>query len=634
MNALIKRSALLGTVFMFFLMLSQVVAAQTNVSASMTVDNEFDLYVSTLADNSDGVLVGSGADWTVADQLASALTPGVTNYINIVARNIGGPAMFLGEFSLDAVDFAFANGTQTLLTNTADWTVSEVGFGGATVATVGQGANGDPVATWGNFPLIDDAAVFIWGTNLAATPVYISAVVNPVVTDLELTMTESIDPVVAGSGDDNLTHVFTATNNGSDDATGTVTLVTSFNRPPGVTVTSLVVSQGSFLVDTWTIGPLANGASATATVVHTVDSSAAPGVDVISTNATLSGNEFDPDLSNNSASIATSVIHQATFDITKIWDGGEVDVTLTCDSGVVTPPTSTSGLSASMTVTGFADGAICSVTEAVPAGFAPSYSADCNVSGVVSGSVYSCDITNATATARFQVTKDFSDGSTDDVLVTLTCNTGLPLEQSLTIAGGDDFGVIFVVTDYIDGTMSCSVTEATNTPGYDPDTTGCVWNDVVTSEGPFSCVINNTAQDGTFTVNKVWNVFNEGGGDEVIEEANVTIWCDAEITNGYYDDYSEDWYIADYLGDGESLIAKVSTLTGSATCWANESINQSGVESSDDCGTHVIPAGGSDSCTFTNTVFFEGIPTLSQYGLALMALLMLGMGMVGFRRFA
>ena len=33
------------------------------------------------------------------------------------------------------------------------------------------------------------------------------------------------------------------------------------------------------------------------------------------------------------------------------------------------------------------------------------------------------------------------------------------------------------------------------------------------------------------------------------------------------------------------------------------------------------------------TVFFEGIPTLSQYGLALMALLMLGIGFVGMRRF-
>jgi hypothetical protein len=38
-------------------------------------------------------------------------------------------------------------------------------------------------------------------------------------------------------------------------------------------------------------------------------------------------------------------------------------------------------------------------------------------------------------------------------------------------------------------------------------------------------------------------------------------------------------------------------------------------------------------CTITNTVFFEGIPTLNQYGLALLALLMLGVGFVGFRRF-
>jgi len=48
----------------------------------------------------------------------------------------------------------------------------------------------------------------------------------------------------------------------------------------------------------------------------------------------------------------------------------------------------------------------------------------------------------------------------------------------------------------------------------------------------------------------------------------------------------------------------------------------------------VVEAAGSNGCEITNTVFFEGIPTLSQYGLALMALLMLGVGMVGFRRFA
>jgi hypothetical protein len=39
-------------------------------------------------------------------------------------------------------------------------------------------------------------------------------------------------------------------------------------------------------------------------------------------------------------------------------------------------------------------------------------------------------------------------------------------------------------------------------------------------------------------------------------------------------------------------------------------------------------------CKFTNTVFFEGIPTLNRYSLALLALLMLGIGAVGFRRFS
>ena len=61
----------------------------------------------------------------------------------------------------------------------------------------------------------------------------------------------------------------------------------------------------------------------------------------------------------------------------------------------------------------------------------------------------------------------------------------------------------------------------------------------------------------------------------------------------------------------------------------------SAVESDDsDCyGLEIDIAQGAE-CTIVNTVFFEGIPTLSQYGMAIMALLMLGLGFAGFRRFA
>jgi hypothetical protein len=53
-------------------------------------------------------------------------------------------------------------------------------------------------------------------------------------------------------------------------------------------------------------------------------------------------------------------------------------------------------------------------------------------------------------------------------------------------------------------------------------------------------------------------------------------------------------------------------------------------DSSDCARVPLLP--GAD-CTLVNTLFYEGIPTLSQYGQALMALLMLGIGFVGLRRF-
>ena len=53
-----------------------------------------------------------------------------------------------------------------------------------------------------------------------------------------------------------------------------------------------------------------------------------------------------------------------------------------------------------------------------------------------------------------------------------------------------------------------------------------------------------------------------------------------------------------------------------------------------DCANLPIGIAEGNSCTIYNTVFFEGIPALNQYGMLLLALLMLGVGVVGFRRFS
>ncbi len=56
-----------------------------------------------------------------------------------------------------------------------------------------------------------------------------------------------------------------------------------------------------------------------------------------------------------------------------------------------------------------------------------------------------------------------------------------------------------------------------------------------------------------------------------------------------------------------------------------------------DCNTVKVLVGQEDTeveCTIYNTRIYEGIPTLSRHGLALVALLMLGVAVLGLRRLA
>ena len=83
-----------------------------------------------------------------------------------------------------------------------------------------------------------------------------------------------------------------------------------------------------------------------------------------------------------------------------------------------------------------------------------------------------------TGTGYFKVVKTFSDDRTDEVEVTLTCNGGIPLQQSFTIAGGDPAGVTFVVTELPDGGANCEVTETGSPDNYTVvmnDGAGCSW---------------------------------------------------------------------------------------------------------------------------------------------------------------
>ncbi len=120
----------------------------------------------------------------------------------------------------------------------------------------------------------------------------VTVVITPS-TDLSITKTVSNSSPIFGS---NVTFTITATNNGLSPASGVS--VTDL-LPSGYTFVSATPSTGSYISGTgiWTIGAMANAATATLTIVATVNTTG-----VYTNVATISGTENDPALSNNTAS--------------------------------------------------------------------------------------------------------------------------------------------------------------------------------------------------------------------------------------------------------------------------------------------------------------------------------------------
>jgi len=230
--------------------------------------------------------------------------------------------------------------------------------------------------------------------------------------------------------------------------------------------------------------------------------------------------------------------------------------------------------------------------------------------------------------ARFLVSKNFDDDNTAEVEVTLSCNTGLPLEQTTTIAEGDP--VNFVIGDFEQGTLNCVVTEVVPggyTASYDDGTVSdvnCSWEAL--QGGQYFCAITNSLDQVEIEVTKVWIDENPQFAAQNVADAT---WSCSNVAFGQNNG------LLQFFGNpGEDSFFVFPDWDTGTTCSITEvQLNESGVEVDDsDCDGLVVLPGVGASCTIFNTRLFEGIPTLSQYGLGVLALLMLGVGFVAFRR--
>ena len=126
------------------------------------------------------------------------------------------------------------------------------------------------------------------------------------VADLAVVKTSSSATPAVGS---NVTFTITATNNGPLAATG-VKVVD--NLPSGYTFVSATPSTGTWAAPNWTIGNLANGASATMTIVATVKSTG-----TYANTATISGTQTDPTTGNNTSTVTPVPVAAADLAVVK-----------------------------------------------------------------------------------------------------------------------------------------------------------------------------------------------------------------------------------------------------------------------------------------------------------------------------
>ncbi|MEE4294569.1 MAG: IPTL-CTERM sorting domain-containing protein, partial [Xanthomonadales bacterium] len=248
----------------------------------------------------------------------------------------------------------------------------------------------------------------------------------------------------------------------------------------------------------------------------------------------------------------------------------------------------------------------------------------------------------ADQTSTFATSIVFTNGATGSVTAELSCNAGSPLEQSFDISEASP--VTFTMTNLpftTPGTI-CEIA-VTDIDGYtiEASANGGAADDSCMYVAPFdgtavnTCEITATPNRSEFEV----DIDFDGIDDPAIDlDWNLEVVCEPAAADADSTTFPGVTWNVSGTGSAEPLFWFYAEPEDGTDCTATLSGLSTAIEQDGPCTIEEIAVGEADdpdtedsetpTCTITATAFYEGIPTLSQYGLALMALLMLGVGFI------
>ncbi|SHL35009.1 Ig-like domain-containing protein [Flavobacterium johnsoniae] len=223
--------------------------------------------------------------------------PSVGNNVvfTITAKN-NGPYKATGVTINDALPsgYTFVSAVPSTGTWSApNWTVGSLTNGSS--ATLAVTATVKATGSYANTASIS-------GNNPDSTTGNNSATATPLV-QTNLSVTKTVNNTTPNVGDQ-VTFTITASNAGPSGATG---VTVTDNLPSGYTFVSATPSTGTWSAPDWTIGDLANGASATLSMTARVNATGS-----YANTASISGSQNDPTPGNNSGSATPTVNHNPT----------------------------------------------------------------------------------------------------------------------------------------------------------------------------------------------------------------------------------------------------------------------------------------------------------------------------------